>query len=183
VVRPVTSSGEGKPVATAVAVFNNLGTDNWNLELNESLSLAARLSMLVKSVKTHGHNVKMSYFLWKINSRVGKFFQEVDDVVAGKVVPHPSPDAATPEGVQRTIAKLMELGSSFNGIYEEARRRRLLNNSLIAGPVMALRANADMFFELAEWGELMVHADDVDKIFASAREERAAGNVYDLSQV
>jgi hypothetical protein len=71
----------------------------------------------------------------------------------------------------------------YNAIYEEARRRRLLNNSLIAGPVTALRANADQFFELAEWCDLYLHADHVDELFAKANEQRAKGEVYDLSQV
>jgi hypothetical protein len=171
-------------VATAVVVFNNLGTSAWTVELSESLSLAARLAQVVSSVKTHGQNLKISYLVWKINGHAAKFFQKVDDIVVGKIPHDPALDQApTPASVQKTISRLMELGTTFNGIYDEARRRRLLNNSLIAGPVTALRANADMFFELAEWGELLLRADEVEAIFSKAQEQRAAGDVYDLSQV
>ncbi len=171
------------PVATAAAVLSNFGTDNWKAELYESLSLAARLSMAVKSVKTHGHSVRMSYWLWKINGKAAKFFQRVDDITAGTILSEPDAKPPTPEEIQKAIAKLMEVGTSYNSIYEEARRKRLLNNSLIAGPVTALRANADQFFELAEWCELILHADRVEEIFAAANEQRARGDVYDLSQV
>lgn len=170
-------------MATAAAVLNNFGTDNWNAELYESLSLAARLSLAVKSVKTHGHSVRMSYWLWKINGNAAKFFQKIDDITAGTIPADPDAKPPTPEEIQKAIAKLMEVGTSYNSIYEEARRKRLLNNSLIAGPVTALRANADQFFELAEWCELMLHADRVDEVFAAANAQRARGDVYDLSQV
>ncbi len=170
-------------MATAAAVLNNFGTDNWNAEMYESLSLAARLSIVVKNVRSHGQNIKLSYWLWKVNARAAKFFQAVDDFVAENAPPQPDSQPPTPELIEKAIAKLMELGASYNAIYEEARRRRLLNNSLIAGPVTALRANADQFFELAEWCDLYLHSDRVDELFAQANQQRAKGEVYDLSQV
>src|ERR1039457_7314067 len=68
-------------------------------------------------------------------------------------------------------------------IYEDARRNRLTNHSLIAGPVAALRAHADHFLELAEWFDSFQHMDEIEQAFASAREEKRLGEVYDLSQV
>src|ERR1035441_6340698 len=56
-------------------------------------------------------------------------------------------------------------------IYEDARRNRLTNHSLIAGPVAALRAHADHFLELAEWFDSFQHMDEIEQAFASAREE------------
>src|SRR5208283_1944431 len=122
---------------TAVAVLNSFGTDNWNAELYESLSLAARLSMAVKAMKNHGQIVKMSYLLWRINGHTGKFFQEVEDIIAGKkTLKSPAVDEpVTSERIQKSIDSFMEIGKSLNSIYEEAQKKRLLNNSLIAGPV------------------------------------------------
>ena len=171
------------PVATAVIVLNNFGSDSWNAELYESLSLAARLSIAIKNVRGHGQNIKLSYWLWRVNARAAKFFQAIDDIVAENAPPQPDSPSPTPEAIGKAIATLTELGALYNAIYEEARRRRLLNNSLIAGPVTALRANADQFFELAEWCDLYLHADHVDELFAKANEQRAKGEVYDLSQV
>lgn len=170
-------------MATALVVLNNFGTDTWNAELYENLSLAARLSAAVKSVKSHAHSVKISYLLWKINGRVGKFFQEVDDILAGKINVAASNEPPTPEGVQRSIRTLIELGMSLNGVYEEARRKRILNNSLIAGPISALRSHAEQFFELAEWFDLVQRGEEVENVFANANEQRRRGEVYDLSQV
>ncbi len=174
-----------KPVATAVVVLNSFGADNWNAELYESLSLAARLAIAVKAVKNHGQVVKASYYLWKINGHAGKFFQEVDDILAGRNSPKPAAAAeeVTPERIQKSIDSFIEIGTSLNNVYEEARKKRLLNNSLVAGPIVALRANADRFFEMAEWFDLMLNPDRVEEIFASANAQRSRGEVYDLSQV
>jgi hypothetical protein len=170
-------------MATAVAVLNNFGTDSWKAGMYESLSLAARLSLTVEKVKTHGQNIKLSYLLWRINSHAAKFFVAVDDIISGKTPSEPVTEPPTPESIQNSINTLVDLGNSFSSAYERARRKRLLNNSLIAGPIMALRSNADQFFELAEWFELLRNSNDVDKIFVDARGQRNRGEVYDLSQV
>src|SRR5208283_2111186 len=102
---PTLSVGEN-PVATAAAVLTNFGTDNWNAELYESLSLAARLSIAVKTVETHTHNLKLSYLLWKLNGSASRFFQEVDDIIAGTntSVSQDSQEEPTPENIQKAIA-------------------------------------------------------------------------------
>ncbi|MGA2904898.1 MAG: hypothetical protein ABSD98_13765 [Candidatus Korobacteraceae bacterium] len=167
-------------MATAVMVLNTLVTDTWNAQLDESLSLAARLSVAVKS---RAYHFRLSFLLWKINGRISRFFQDVDDLLSGKRMPAANLEPATPEGIQKSVSSLIELGTSFNRIYEEARRKRLLNNSLIAGPIAALRTHAEQFFELAEWLDLIRCGEDVERIFARAAEERRRGDVYDLSQV
>ena len=170
-------------MATAIAVLNTFGSDAWSAELYESLSLAARLSTALKSVKSHAHNIKVSYLLWKINGNVGKIFQRMDDILAGRIPLTTSSEPPTPESVQKSVRTLVELGMSLNALYEEARRKRILNNSLIAGPIAALKAHAEQSFEWAEWFDLVQHGEEVEKIFASANEQRGRGEVYDLSQV
>ena len=66
----------------ATAVVNIFTTDTWKADAYENLSLAMRLSMVVKDVRgTHGQNLKMSYWLWKINGRAAKFFTRIDDIL------------------------------------------------------------------------------------------------------
>ncbi len=97
-------------MATAAAVLTNFGSDNWNAELYESLSLAARLSMAVKTVKTHSHNLRLSYLLWKVNGSASRFFQEVEDIISGKkAVPGPE-EPVTPENIQKAISTFMQFG-------------------------------------------------------------------------
>lgn len=171
-------------MATALAVLNNFGSDVWNAELYESLSMAARLSIAVKSVKSHAQNIKTSYLLWKVNGHVSKFFQEVEDILSGKKEKlRAEIEPPTPESIQKSINTLIDLGTAFSSVYEEARRRRVLNNSLLAGPISALRAHSEQFFELAEWLDLVRRSEEVEKIFESAGEQRSRGEVYDLSQV
>lgn len=170
-------------MATAADVLNSLGTDSWKADMYESLSLAARLSLAVKAVKAHGQNIKVSYLLWRINNHAAKFFVTVDDIISGERTSEPVAGPPTPESIQNSINTLVDLGKSFSSVYEEARHKRLLNSSLIAGPVMALRSNADQFFELAEWFDLLRNSSEVDKIFADAREQKSRGEVCDLSQV
>lgn len=166
-------------MATAVTVVNTIVTDAWNAQLYENLSLAARLSTAVKS---RAYFFKLSFLLWRINGRVSAFFQDVDDLLSGKRAPGADLQPAPPENIRKSVSTLMELGTSFNNIYEEARRKRLLNNSLIAGPIAALRAHAEQFFDLAEWLEVACRAEDVEKLFARAKEEQQRGDVYDISQ-
>jgi hypothetical protein len=170
-------------MSTAAAVISKFETDAWKANLYESLSLAARLSMAVKRVRNHAQHLKISYLLWKINRDAARFFSEVDDIVAAKADSVSTEESATPEQIRASIDTLVRLGVSFNAIYEESKRRRLLNNSLVAGPVTALRANADQFFEMAEWFDLLLNAERTEQTFADADAQRAKGDVYDLSQV
>lgn len=170
-------------MATAVAVLNSFGSDSWKADAYESLSLAARLSIAVKSVKSRGQHIKLSYLLWRINSISGKFLTDVDDILTGKKTPSSPPATATPDDYKSSIDTLIQLGNSFMSVYEEARRKRLLNNSLIAGPITALRSHADQFFELAEWFELVNAPDEIQRIFADAHAEKSRGEIFDLSQV
>lgn len=168
----------------AAAVVNIFTTDTWKADAYESLSLAARLSMLVKGVRTHSQNLKMSYWLWKINGQAAKFFTKVDDILAAPPTQSAnSPELPSSETFQKSVDILMQLGMSFKEVYEEARRRRFLNNSLIAGPVTALHSNADQFFELAEWLEMMKDPNHIDAVFAKANEQRKNGEVYSLAEV
>jgi hypothetical protein len=181
--RPDPSSGAGeKPVATASEVLNNFGIDNWNAKVYGSLSTAAQLSLLVKN---RAQALRMSYLLWKLNSQTAKFFQEVDDVMTGKhVAAQTQPcEPISLERLEQSRDSLIQLGINLGRIYEDARRNGLTNHSLIAGPVTALRAHADHFLELAEWFDSFQHMDEIEQAFASAREEKRLGEVYDLSQV
>ena len=167
-------------LATAVTVLNNFGIDGWNARVYGSLSLASQVSIMVK---TRAQAFRVSYLLWKLNSNVNQFFLKVDDILSGKIVCPPSAEPITPQQFTQGANDLLRLGLTLNGIYENARRQRLTNNSLIAGPATALRAHADHFFEMAEWFESLAHRDELERVFANAQEERQRGDVFELSQV
>jgi hypothetical protein len=165
-------------MGSAAFVLTNLGTDQWDAEVYAVLSLASRLAALVKS---RAQTMRLGYFLWKLNRVLGDFFQNVRTNLEGKGVKN-NP-TATPEQIEASIRSLRQMHIKIETLYEAARRAGLTNNSLLSMPLRSVHTYSDDILELAELLEAFQNSEGVDAVFQRSAEERARGEVYDLTEV
>ena len=163
-------------MASAAAVLSNFGSDQWDAELYAVLSLAARLSTLVKN---RAQTFRLAYQLWRLNSALAGIFEELRDKMEGKI-----PDTSglpTAEQIEDGIRTLRKAHVSLETLYEAARRSRLTNNSLVAMPLRSVHSYSDEILDLAEVVEIY-QAGGAEAIFDRSSRERAQGEIYDLAQ-
>jgi len=163
-------------MSSAAAVLGNFGSDQWDAELYAVLSMAARLSALVKNRAQTFH---LTYQLWRLNAALSRFFDELRDVMEGKKPAVPAP--LTAEQLEDGIRTLRKIHVSLETMYEAARRSRLTNNSLVAMPLRSVHSYSDEILDLAEVLEIY-QANGVDAVFDRSARERAQGEIYDLAK-
>jgi len=165
-------------MATAVAVLSSFGSDQWDAETYAVLSLAARLSSLVK---TRSQAIRLAYQMWRLNSMLAGFFEAVSNVFEGRVSPSTTP--VTPEQIEDSIRTLRKMHAALETLYEAAKRSQLTNHSLIAMPLRSMHTYSDEILELAELLELCQAPEQVQAIFDRSSKEREQGDIYDLAQI
>lgn len=159
------------------AVLANFGTDQWNADVYESLSVASRLSSMVKDST---QSFYLAYHLRRLNSRLDGLFGEVFAMIEGKKAIPPS-DPPTPERIRNAINSMYQLHSVLSQIFNSAKCRRLTNNSLFSSQVRKLAQMSENALEFAEWLEMAcLHQEEVAQIFERARAEKAKGEVYTI---
>ena len=164
-------------MSSAEAVLSNFGSDQWDAKVYAVVSMAARLSALVKNRAQTFH---LAFQFWRLNSALAGFFNEIRDVMEGK---KKSTSPATPEQIEDAIRSLRKAHVMLETLYESARRSRLTNNSLVAMPLRSVHTYSDDILELAELLEAFQSKDGVEAAFDRSAQERARGEIYDLAEV
>jgi hypothetical protein len=165
-------------MSSAEAVLSNFGSDQWDAKVYAVVSMAARLSALVKNRAQTFH---LAFQFWRLNSALSGFFDEIRDVMEGKKKSTATP--ATPEQIEDGIRSLRKAHVMLETLYESARRSRLTNNSLIAMPLRSVHTYSDDILELAQLLEAFQSKDGVEAAFDRSAQERARGEIYNLAEV
>jgi hypothetical protein len=166
-------------MASAAIVLTTLGSDQWDAELYAVLSMASHLAALVKN---RTQTIQLTYQFWRLNNKLANFFKEVRDRMEGEVSASSSLPI-TPERIEEAIRGLRQVHIKIETIYEAARRARLTNNSLVAMPLRSVHTYNDDILELAELLEAFQNSEGVEAVFDRSAQERARGEVYDLTEV
>jgi hypothetical protein len=169
-------------MSTCAAALTSFGSDRWNAEVYGSLSVASQISSMVKS---RAQVLTLAYHLRRLNSRLKTFFRETDEVMEGKrkLNGDTESEPVTRERIEQSLQTISRLHETLNGIYDQARKQRLTNNSLVAGPLNTLRSYAEEMLDLADWIEVACQSEDVESIFERAHQEKQRGEVIYLAQV
>lgn len=170
---------EGVDVSAGVAVLANFGRDEWNAEVFGSLSVASQLALLVKD---RGRAIRLAFTLRKLDSGIEKFLEDVYMIIEGRKKAPPSEEELTPERARLSIHALIELSITMSNIFDQAKRKRLTNNSLLAGPLYRMHAHADELLDIADWLDTIISQENVEPLFARAEQEKARGEVHRLDQ-
>jgi hypothetical protein len=163
-------------MASAAVVLTVIGTDQWDAEVYAVLSMASRLAALVK---TRAQTMRLAYFFWRLNSILGNFFQEIRRILESNQPAAP----ITPEQIEDSIRGLRQMHIKIETLYEAGRRARLTNNSVLAMPLRSLHTYSDDILELAELLEAYQASDGVSAVFDRSAQERARGEIFDLSEI
>ena len=132
-------------------------------------------------MKSRAQTIKLAYQFWRLNNALAILFKEVRDRMDGK---HElSATSVPPERVEGAIRGLRQIHIKIETLYEAARRVRLTNNSLLAMPLRSIHTYSDDVLELAELLEAFQHSEGVQAVFDRSAQERARGEIYDLTEV
>jgi hypothetical protein len=157
-----------------VATF--VGSDTWNAEVYSSLAFASRLAAAVKQRQVV---YKLSFFFWRMNERLDSLFSEIYSILEKNQI---APDQAIePKAIENAIDQLMHMHRILDSIYTAAKRSRLENNTITAGGVRRLYRNNERLLELAGWLSDILHSEELEPIFDSARAEHDRGETVSLA--
>jgi len=166
-------------VSAGVAVLSILGSDRWNADVYGSLSVASKVSSVIKGRAQTFH---LAFLLHGLNGRLKSFFNDFYETME-KPTPLEQNQEPTSEQVQQAILAIRKLSTSLSTTYDRAKRMRLTNNSLLAGSLSRLYTYSEDLFELADWLETLLDPTSSENAFKRAADEKEQGQVFSLSQV
>jgi hypothetical protein len=167
-------------VSAGVAILNLLGTDQWNADVHGSLSVASKVSLVIKG---GAHKFQLAFLLYSLNGRLKSFFSEIYDAMDNAEKTAQAAEPPKVEQVQQSVFSLRELSTSLSNTYDRAKRIRLTNNSLLAGSLSRLYTYSEDLSELADWLEMLLDPNTYESAFKRAADEKEQGQVFSLSQI
>jgi len=169
-------------VSAGTAVLANIGSDEFNVKLYDSLSTGSHVLL---SIKERGQVIILSAKLWRLNKNLENLMQQLQDIAEGKRTDGASAEPLTPERTDAAISGIEQLGRTLEYIYEQSRRRQLTNNSLVAGNLRRISKYAECLFDVADWLHVTIQPDEVSNIFqrSIAETERGEHFRYNSGQI
>jgi hypothetical protein len=162
-------------VGVGVAVIGNI--DRWYADLYGAMSLAYRLSALIKD-RTAA--VKIAYHLRHLDSTLSKLFKDLHKAMEKGVRNN---DLAAPEKATEAIQALRKLHGLLHRFQHACKLARLTNHSLMAGYIHNIGTYNEEIEELIQLLELSLQPETVNSLYKRSKEERERGQIFDLSEV
>ncbi len=164
-----------RTVRVGVAVIGNI--DQWYADLYGAMSLAYRLSVLIKG-RTAA--VKITYHLRKLDATLSKLFKVLHKAMEKGVRIN---DLADPEKAAEAIRTLRKLHGLLHGFQHACKLARLTNYSLMAGYIHSIGNYNEEIEELIQLLELSLQPKIVNSLYKRSKQERERGEIFDLSEV
>lgn len=164
-------------MGTADAVIQRLGSQEFNAELYDSVSLTAKLAA---AVANRAQVMRIAYSLHKANRSIKTMLDSVDNILAGKESAKFEAGESSPFQTQNVIENLAHISRMLDYTSEMMKRARLTNNSLTAGALKKLQDNGESIKDLLDWFDAASKPEELQKVFNRAKEERESGDLVDL---
>ncbi len=164
-------------MGSGIAVIGNISAEYWYADLYGAISLAYRLSALVKS---RAAAIRLVYHFRRLDSVLEKFFKDIHAVMKKGV---PKDIDSRPERIAEAVQGLQKLHAILDRFHQSCKIARLTNNSLFAGHIHNINRYNDEVLELIELFELSLHPEVIDSIYNRAKREKARGEIFDVSEV
>ncbi len=164
-------------MGAAVSFLGNIELDRWYADIYGAVSLAFRLSSLVKD---RAATVKLAYHIRRLDSVLSNFFVEIHKAIEKGM---PKGREVTPENIAEACESLYKLHSILEKFHEACKRARLTNNSLMAGAIRSINNYNDEVLELSDLLKLSLQPEVIKSIYNRAKIERERGEIFDLSEV
>jgi hypothetical protein len=174
-------------MSTAAVMNMGIGSECWDAGMYETVGVAshtfAAVSQVSGAVNSGLKHLSIAWDLRKLNVNFSNFLDNVykthEDARNGvtKFVP------ATREELETSIRSLEYLYETMSRLYTTSQKKRLTNNSLMAGSLANIHRRSEELLDIADWFRIALSSSnsELDSIFASARADLAEGNVFNLS--
>ncbi|MGB7187204.1 MAG: hypothetical protein WBD21_11520 [Candidatus Acidiferrales bacterium] len=166
-------------MSTSAAAIANLASVEFESGLYDTVSITARLSAVVTS---RASAMRLAWYLHRVNKSTKALLDLVDESLSGKRTVEKS-EPVTPQKLQELADNLNYLIRGMEYQCEQMRRARLTNNSLVAGALKTYGSNLEPLTDLADWIDAVARPDELDSIFARAKEEKERNEVYEVNRV
>jgi hypothetical protein len=165
------------PMGAAVAVLGNIELDRWYADIYGAMSLALRLSSLVRD---RAAALKLAYNIRRLDLILSNMFTEIHKAIEKGM---PKGRDVTPESIAEACESLHKLHGLLEKFLEACKRARLTNNSLMAGAIRNINNYNDEILELSDLLKLSLQPEVVKSIYNRAKAEKERGEIFDLSEV
>lgn len=167
-------------MGAAVTVLSNFDNDRWDAEVYGAMSLASRLSALVKD-RTAAF--RLTYKLWNLDNILRGLMNQVHDSLKDGKHAAAGAEEVTPDRVEEVAQLLRRLHTMLGRIYSAAKIAGLTNSSMTAMAFNSIHKRSEDIMELAEWMEISLQPQLIESIFQRAEQEEARGEVYDFDSI
>ncbi len=168
------------------------GSDLWNADMYETVGVASHTYATAAQVSTaiySGiHKVQLAWDLRSLSNKISSFLDRIHASVAKaettSVAPIDSQQTVSREQLESTIRSLEYIYETTSRLFSTAQKKGLTNNSMMAGSLRTIRRRSEEFLDIADWlkAYLSTTSSELDAIFANARADLAAGEVFGLSE-
>jgi DNA-binding PucR family transcriptional regulator len=152
--------------------------DRWNAEIYDSLSLASRISALLKA---NGQAFKVLWFMRRLNAALNIFFSDIHAAIEGRV--RFEKQSGKPVTISEVRYKLTELHRLTSAVYESGRKSGFTNNSFLSLSFRKLRRHTEGVEDLIDWLDALDNEPETRKLFERAEREARMGELFDTSKV
>lgn len=166
-------------MTTAVTAIGKLASAEFEGEVFETLSLAARL---VAAITKRAHVMRLASGLHRVNKSMKSLLDLANNALTEEKHAQLM-EPATPQEIHRLAETLGHLARTSEYTYEAMRRAKLTNYSLIAGAVKTFEQNLEPLKDLADWADLAANPDDLNAVLARAKGEKERGEIYEVKRV
>ena len=167
-------------MSAGAAVLASFGSTQWDAQVYGSLSRASEIFGIIKD---RGQALRVAWTLWRLNSEIHDMLEQVYAIMEGRAAAEPSDEPVTPERARGIEENVRRLALLMAAIYDEARRKRITNYSVLGGPLSRLKIFSDELLDLADWIADTQDEAGVNSAFDRSRAEQEKGEVFDLGQV
>ena len=161
-------------------VMMGFGSDAWNAELYNSLSLTSHIAA---AIKDRAAALTLAVNLRRLVSKLDSILGNARSMIEGKTPLPVSDEPSTPQKAHNGVDTIQMISRVLSYTYESASRRRLTNNSLLASPLRRVNQLAEEFADIADWLETALQSEEIDSVFLRAAQEREHGDIYNLDLV
>jgi hypothetical protein len=170
----------------AAVIPTGFGSDGWNATVYETVSSASHTFAVASAFNSGLQRLALAWDLRKLSNKVSDF---LDDIYAQCVKAEAKAGSAgtppTREQLEDAAKSMEQLYYVVDRLYSTARKKGLMNNSMMAASLHNIHRRSEEFLDLADWIHTAIEhsSSELENLYASSREELANGEVVDLAQV
>lgn len=156
--------------------ISELGSDAWNADAYDVVSLAYRIANAVHSTTA---SYMLSRKLWQLDKRL----KQIQDPFYQTIKPSAVVELPPRDRVEAGVRAIKELHASFQNLANGMQTRGLQNQSRLAAPLNSARQRMEDLLDIAEAVELSLDQTQLDEMFREPLEELRDGKTLGIESI